>query len=211
MGPAGPIGTLGLIATTSRGTAAGMIGGWVGSGITAQTSQTLWAFRAGGLLGASPRAQIVAQLLGVVVRAVVTLPVYAVVAASYGIGNERMPAIAGLSYKATSEAMHGLSALPKLAVTGALVALAAGTVLTVMGRFRLGRFLPSAAAIGVGFMLPFHVSAAAVAGAILAIAARKALPRHTDQASMLAIAAGGIAGEAVLGVIIAALMAVGLL
>jgi uncharacterized oligopeptide transporter (OPT) family protein len=211
LAPAGPFGTLGLIATANRGTVSGIVGNWVGSGIVTQTSQTLWAFRAGRLLGASPRAQTGAQLLGVLVGAVVTVPVYAVVAATYGIGNEKMPAIAGLSVKATSEAMHGLSALPKLGGTAVLVAFAFGTALTVLGRLRIGRFVPSAAAIGVGFMLPFSYVAAAVIGAVLAVAVRKLRPGETDEASMLAFAAGGMAGESIVGVTIAALAAIGLL
>ena len=77
---------------------------------------------------------------------------------------------------------------------------------------RLGRVLPSAAAIGVGFMLPFSVSLTAFVGALFALAAeRLCRDRGFDQASMLALAAGAMAGESTIGVIIAFLMASGLL
>ena len=186
------------------------MGGGITMGMTTQTSQTLWAFRAGHRLGASPRAQVGAQILGVLVGAVVTVPVYAVVAASYGIGNDRMPAISALSWKATAQAMHGLATLPPWGGTAVLLGLGTGIVLTVLGRARIGRFLPSAAVIGVGFMLPFSSMLAAFAGALLMLAAQRLL-RDFDQASALAVAAGGIAGESVMGVIIAILMATGVL
>ena len=208
--PAGAAGTVSLIALSSRGPVSGLMGGGMATGVTSQTSQTLWAFRAGHRLGASPRAQVGAQILGVLVGAVVTVPVYAVVAASYGLGNEKMPAISALSWKATAQAMHGLATLPPWGGTAVLLGLGTGIALTVLGRARIGRFLPSAAVIGVGFMLPFSQILAAFAGALLMFAAQR-LRRDLDQASALAFAAGGIAGESVIGVIIAILMATGVL
>jgi len=210
VGPAGPLGTLGVIATVNRGLTSGMFGGWVGLGMLSQIAQTLWAFRAGHVLGASPRAQIRAQLLGVLIGAVVTVPVYFVVASSYGIGNEKMPAVGGLSWKATAEAMHGLSSLPRLGGTALLIGLGMGCVLTLLGRARIGRFLPSAAAIGIGFMLPFSAALAVLVGALLAAGAMKLL-RGLEETSLMAVAAGSIAGESVVGVVIAALMAIGVL
>jgi uncharacterized oligopeptide transporter (OPT) family protein len=208
--PGGSVGTIGVMAFANRGTAPGVMAGSLCQGVTTQTSQTLWAFRAGRHVGASPRLQIIAQLLGVVVGAVVTVPVYAVVASSYGIGTERMPAVAALSWKATAEAMQGLAALPRWAGPAGLSALGAGAVLTLVGRARVGRLLPSAASIGVGFMLPFSVVPTAFAGALLAFGAQRLLrDRGLDQASTLALAAGAMAGESTVGVIIAFLMTAG--
>ena len=172
----------------------------------------LWAFRAGHHLGASPRAQVRAQIVGAVVGAVVTVPVYLVIAATYGLGNERMPAISVVSWKATAEAMHGLSALPRLGAAGGLTAVGVGAALTMLGRLRFGRWLPSAAAVGVGFMLPFSATLAICAGALLALGARAVFGlRGLDETSILALAAGGLAGESMMGVIIAILMWTGVL
>jgi uncharacterized oligopeptide transporter (OPT) family protein len=207
----GALGSVSLMALATRGTLTGMMaGGALSTGMTTQTSQTLWAFRAGHHLGASARAQIGAQLLGVVVGAVVTVPVYVVIASSYGLGNERMPAAAALSCKATAEAMRGLAALPRWGGTAALIGVGVGATLTLLGRVRAARLLPSAASIGVGFMLPVSLVAAALAGAALAVAARKLFAnRGFDQTSLLAVAAGGMAGESIIGVVIAILIAAG--
>jgi uncharacterized oligopeptide transporter (OPT) family protein len=210
--PGGPVGTIGLMAVAHRGTVGGAMAGSLSMGMTSQTSQTLWAFRAGHLLGASPRAQIAAQIMGVVVGAAVTVPVYAVIASTYGIANEKMPAVVALSFKATAEAMQGIAALPKWGGAAGVIALGIGAALTVLGRTRFGRLLPSAASIGVGFMLPFSLTPAAFVGALLALAAQRLFRgRGLDQASMLALAAGTMAGESTIGVIIAFLMSAGLL
>jgi OPT family oligopeptide transporter len=216
-GPAGSFGTVGTIAFSGKGAATGgttglMAGGTLSMGVATQTSQTLWAFRAGRQLGASPGAQIRAQLLGVLVGAAVTVPVYLVIVSSYGLGNERMPATSALSCKATVEAMRGWAALPPWGATAAAIGLSAGAILTLLARGRAGRLLPSAASIGVGFILPFPLVAASVAGAVLAVAARKLFGgRGFDQPSLLAVASGGMAGESIVGVVIAILIATGLL
>jgi uncharacterized oligopeptide transporter (OPT) family protein len=210
LSPGGSVGTISLIAFGGRGPVSGVMGGSVAMAVTSQTSQMLWAFRAGRHLGASPRAQIGAQILGVLVGAIVTVPVYLVIVSSYGLGTETMPATSALSWKATIEMMRGLTALPHLGGTAAVIGLAAGVLLMLLGRLPLGRYLPTAAAIGVGFMLPFSLSATAVAGALLAFGAQRLL-RGADEQSILAIAAGGMAGESLMGVLIAILMATGVL
>jgi hypothetical protein len=62
-----------------------------------------------------------------------------------------------------------------------------------------GRFLPSAGVIGVGFMLRFSLILAAFVGALLLFRGSAAAVAILDQASTLAFAAGGIAGESVIG------------
>jgi uncharacterized oligopeptide transporter (OPT) family protein len=210
--PGGPFGTISVMATSSRGIVTGVMAGSLSMGMTSQTSQTLWAFRAGQHVGASPRAQVGAQLLGVVVGAVVTIPVYAVIAASYGLGNDKMPAISALTWKATADAMRGLSTLPPWSGTAGIAALAIGAGLTLLGRGRIGRVLPSAASIGVGVILPFSLTLTAFVGAFLALGAKRLLrDRGLDHASILALAAGAMAGESIVGVIIAALLTFGVL
>ena len=61
----------------------------------------------GQRLGASPRAQVGAQLVGAVLGAVVVVPVYFLVVKSYGIGTEAMPAPSAQSWKAMAEAVRG--------------------------------------------------------------------------------------------------------
>ena len=184
-------------------------------GTTSQTAQTLWAFKAGQRLGASPQAQVNAQVLGAIIGAVVSVPVYEVIVKTYGIGNATMPASAAMSWKATAEAVAGgFSTLPPGAPLAGLVGIVVGCILTLASRRAAsrarswGRFVPSAAAFGVAMINPASLSVAAFVGAVITALVRRRRPDIEDGAVM-ALAAGGIAGESIMGVMIAILMAVG--
>jgi uncharacterized oligopeptide transporter (OPT) family protein len=64
--------------------------------------------------------------------------------------------------------------------------------------------------MGIAMVMPASLSLAALAGAVLAALARRARP-SLDQESLTSLAAGGIAGESVMGVIIAILVVTGIL
>jgi putative OPT family oligopeptide transporter len=209
MGPVGAVGTLTIASFASRGPVASLAAGWISMGTSVQTSGLLWAFKAGHRLGASPRAQIRAQILGALIGAAVVVPVYSVVAKVYGIGTEAMPAVAALSWKATAEALRGgFASLPQHGLTAGGFGFAAGVLLTLVGRTRLGRFAPSPAAMGVAMLSPLYLSSAAFAGALIIVLLRRVRP-NIDDPSVMAAAAGGIAGESLMGVIIAILVATG--
>jgi len=211
IGPVGAIGTLGQFVFGGKGHAVSMVSGWISMGTASQTSQTLWAFRAGQRLGASPRAQVGAQILGAVLGVLVVVPVYVVVVRSYGLGTEAMPAPSALSWKATAEAVGGgMAALPPYGPAAGGLGLGVGVVLTLLGRARFGRFIPSPAAMGMAMLLPQSLSFAAFVGAAAMAAARRLRPSFDEQSAM-AVAAGGIAGESLMGVLIAILIATGVL
>jgi uncharacterized oligopeptide transporter (OPT) family protein len=199
------------LAFAGYGAVVSIVAGWVSLGTSTQTSQTLWAFRAGERLGGSPRAQIGAQVLGAILGGVVVVPVYLVVVRSYGIGTEALPAGGALSWKATAEAVRGgLSALPAFGPAAGVLGLAVGILLTFAGRTRWGRYAPSPAAMGMAMLTPASLSYSAVAGALLALLLRRLKPSF-DEPSVMALAAGGIAGESIMGVAIAILIAMGVL
>jgi uncharacterized oligopeptide transporter (OPT) family protein len=209
--PMGTIGTMTQLMLTGNGPVPSLIAGSVTAGIATQTSQTLWAFKAGERLRASPRAQIWAQLLGAVVGAAVAVPVYMVMTSAYGIGTEAMPAPSAMSWKATAEAVRGgLAAMPPHAPLAGAVAFVLGAILCVLAPTRAGRFLPSPAAVGLAVMTPFSLSITAAFGGIVLFSIKRLRPDTAD-ATLMATAAGGIAGESVMGVVVAALIATGLL
>jgi uncharacterized oligopeptide transporter (OPT) family protein len=209
--PMGTIGTMTQIMFTGNGPVPSLIAGSITAGVATQTSQTLWAFKAGDRLRASPRAQLWAQLLGAAVGAVVAVPVYLVMTSAYGIGTEAMPAPSAMSWKATAEAVRGgLSAMPPHAPLAGAVAFAVGALLCVLAPTRAGRFLPSPAALGLAVMSPFPLSLTAALGGVMLYGIKRLRPETSD-ATLMATAAGGIAGESVVGVVIAALIATGVL
>jgi uncharacterized oligopeptide transporter (OPT) family protein len=210
-GPAGAMGTVSLIALRNQGASPSMLSGSISLGMSAEVAQSLWALRAGHRLGASPRAQISAQILGVILGAAVVMPVYQLIVNTSGIGTEKMPAVAALSFKATADAVRGgLGSLPPYAALAGVIGVAVGTALTLLGRTRLGPWAPSAAAVGCAMMLPFSSSVAIFAGACAIRLVRRLRPSF-EEPNALALAAGGIAGESVMGVAIAVLMTLGML
>jgi putative OPT family oligopeptide transporter len=209
--PIGAMGVLTQLLFGSHGPAVSLLASSISSGQSSQSAQTLWALKAGHRLGASPRAQIWAQLLGAVLGGLVVVPVYLVIAKSYGLGTPAMPASAALSAKATAEAVRGgLAAMPKHGPLAGGIAFAVGLVLTLLGRTRAARFVPSPAAMGVAMLTPFSMAFSAFIGGLAVIVVKRARPQAAE-GTLMSIAAGGIAGESIMGVAIAFLMAFGLL
>jgi uncharacterized oligopeptide transporter (OPT) family protein len=211
LAPAGQAGTVTQVAVAGKGMAVSVMAGWISMGVSTQTSQTLWAFKAGHRLGASPGAQARAQILGALVGAAVVVPVYSVVAEAYGIGTETMPAIAALSWKATAEAVRGgFASLPPYGPQAGAAGMALGVLLTVLGRTKRGHLFPLPSAMGMAMLIPASLSVTALLGAIALITFRRLRP-GVDESSTMALAAGGLAGESLTGVLIAILIVAGIL
>jgi uncharacterized oligopeptide transporter (OPT) family protein len=65
--------------------------------------------------------------------------------------------------------------------------------------------------MGIAMLTPFSISMSAALGGLLLIVARR-LSRSSDtEANIAAVAAGGIGGESIMAVIVAGLIATGLL
>lgn len=203
--PVGNLGTLAQIAFAGGGPTTSILAGAIVSGNATETAQTLWSFKAGYNLRASLRAQLVAQLAGVLVGSVVVVPVYLFVVRANPLGTERMPAVAAMSWRATALAVSGgLSHLPPYGVPAAIVGLGLGLALGVLGRGRLGRFLPSPVAIGIGLITPVTMSATILLGAIAVSLGRRRWPTLANGDDH-ALAAGALAGESLMGVLLAIL------
>jgi putative OPT family oligopeptide transporter len=211
LAPVGQVGTLTQVLFSGFGPILSILAGSVSMGTSSQAAQTLWAFKAGRRLGGSPRAQLTAQLLGALIGGIVVVPVYLVIVKAYGIGTENLPAPAAISWRATAEAVRGgFAALPPHAAAAGAIGLAVGVLLSLGARRPWGRALPSPAAMGIAMMMPASLALAALVGAVLAVVVRWLRP-SVDQESLTSLAAGGIAGESVMGVIIAVLVVTGIL
>jgi putative OPT family oligopeptide transporter len=213
LAPTGVLGTLTQIMFGGIGVVTSLFNGSITSGIGSQTAQTLWAFRAGNQLKASPRAQVWAEILGAVLGALISVPVYIVIVKAYGIGTEAMPSPSAMSWKTTAQAvLEGLSTTPRHAGVAGALGFGVGVVLSILARGgRWGRFMPSPAAMGMAALSPFSLSAAVCVGGVLVPVFARPRRGGDSGAALMSVAAGGIAGESVMGVVVAFLMAAGLL
>jgi uncharacterized oligopeptide transporter (OPT) family protein len=214
LAPVGAVGTLTQLVFAGYGPIVSILAGSVSMGTSSQTAQALWAFKAGQRVGGAPRAQVTAQILGALLGALIVVPVYMVIIKAYGIGTENLPAPSAISWRATAEAVRGgLATLPRHGLAAGAIGLGAGIVLSILGRLgpqSFGRFVPSPAAMGIAMLMPASLSVAALSGALLVFVLRRLRP-SVDEASVMSLAAGGIAGESVMGVVIAFLVATGIL
>jgi uncharacterized oligopeptide transporter (OPT) family protein len=207
--PAGPLGGVTQVivgAVGPGGVAAPLHGGGVVSGVAGHGSQMMQAWKAGEIVGSNPRALVVAQLAGVAVGAVACVIAYWLIQEAYGIGTSAMPAPPAVTWKATADAVaRGTEGMPPGAPMAALIAAAAAILLTVLERRPgLRRLLPSPVAMGIAFIVPATTGATLALAAILfgLIALRV---RGWYEENGAALASGLIVGEAVTGLVLAAI------
>jgi uncharacterized oligopeptide transporter (OPT) family protein len=170
----------------------------VTAGAGAQSAVTVSVLKTGQLLGAPPSGQIRAQLLGAVMGLFVAMPAYAFLRSAHGLGGATLPAPGALGWKALAAlAENGSAAVPPWAGLACLVAGALGVALTLLEKTRVGRFVPSPVALAAAFLVPASTGFSVALGALTYLAVRARRPHVEAYAS--SAAAGGIAGESLIG------------
>jgi uncharacterized oligopeptide transporter (OPT) family protein len=210
-GPFGQISQLLFGLTAPGDPATNIVAASIVAGDAPQAVQTLYAFKTGYPLGATPRKQIYGQLLGMLVGSLAAYPAYVVLLRAYGVASRALPAPFALSFQALGRiAAHGSANLPHFAKMASLGGFVLGIALVLIGRTRFGRWVPGPIAIGVAFLIPAANVAIMVLGCIVGTLVQA---RWTSWAgrNLIPIAAGSVAGESFMGVIIAALIIAGVL
>lgn len=197
--PIGTAGTVTQLATATAGMRSTLLGGAITAGTAAAATQALWSLRTATLLRVGLRPVAVAQVVGVVVGAVVAMPAFELVARVYGLGTARMPAWGAQSWKATAEAMAQGGSMPAYSVLAFWVALALGAVLVVAQRRRDTKWLPSPIGLGIGMMVPLSFALAMALGAV--VLAR--WMRGRDESDVAVFAGAAIAGESITAIVVA--------
>ena len=182
----------------------------VAGGAAGQTADLLNDFKCGIAVGATPGRQVAAQCVGIATGSVVGSLVYLALVPDPQsmLLTAEWPAPAVATWKAVAEMLtEGLGALPGSAMVAMLFAAIVGTVLGVLDAVlpvaKL-RFLPSASALGLAFVIPASTSLGLFYGALLAALLARFFRRWSG-AYLLAAAAGLVAGESLMGVMLAGL------
>jgi len=191
-----------------------VMGANVTAGMGLHAADLLTDLKAGYLLGARPRPQVVAQLLGAVVGALAVVPVFdLLVPDASALGTVRFPAPSAQVWAGVSRVLQaGFAALHPTARLALLAGLAAGALLVVLERTlpaRAKAFVPSPSGLGLGMVIPGPSSVAICAGAALAALLRRVRPAAAERLVVPA-ASGLIAGESLMGIAIALAVALGL-
>ena len=205
-----PISQLGQLAQISHGglssttSALNIAAASIVAGSIVQSAQTMESFRVGQLLNVAPARQIRSAGLGIVLGTLVALPAYLLVTRAYGLGTAELPAPNATTWKAMGDLVEGgRDAVPAGAMLAAGVASLCGVALQALASTSIGRFIPSPFVLGLAFLIPANLSFSIALGSIAGTVLARWLPGGEGEASSLG--AGTIAGESIVGVIVAGL------
>jgi uncharacterized oligopeptide transporter (OPT) family protein len=175
----------------------------VTAGAAASSADLLQALKCGYLVGASPRKQFVAMLLGVVVGSLVAAPVYNILVPTADVlGTDKLPAPAAQTWAGVALLLsNGLGALPVSARWGLLWGGLFGIAITLCERLwpKSRKFLPSPTAMGIAFVIPAYNSVSMFVGALIAWVLEKRRPVFNEKYTV-STASGLIAGESLMGI-----------
>jgi len=215
----GPIGALsnltqGVFAGLAPGNVTANILGGGTVGTVAVTSEGLIQdFKAGHMIGSTPRSMTIAQLLGAPIGAAALAIVYPALVKTYGIVGDHAGLAAPGSRRTAGFAellSTGVDKLPHSAMWAMLVAAFLGAVFTWLeAQPRLRRWAPSPTGVGLGVLLPFAAVAAMFVGGLGGMVWQKRHPA-TANIYLIPLASGLIAGEAMIAVLVPVLLWLGL-
>ncbi len=216
-----PIGAMGKITQLFYGIVApanittNLMTAGVTAGAASSSADLLTDLKSGYLLGANPRKQFLAQFLGIFVGALVIVPAfYLIVPTADTLGGNEFPAPAAQVWKGVAELLaHGLSSLHPTERWALAIGGLAGILIPLLERNlppRARPFIPSAMGLGLAFVIPFWNTLSMFTGALIAwILLRRA--REFAGTYTIPVASGLIAGESLMGVMIALMAASGVM
>jgi uncharacterized oligopeptide transporter (OPT) family protein len=213
IGPMGKIMQLTYGALMPQSYAANLMTASITSSASAECGDLLNDLKSGYLLGAHPRRQFIAQFLGIFTGTVSSVLCYYLLIpdATAITGSQGHPpqftAPAAQQWRAVAELFRmGVGNLHPMARQAIAIGLLAGTVLAITEAVfpKERKWIPSATGIGLGMLFPFFTSLSFALGAIGAWVFGLVNRRQADRFT-ISIASGLIAGESIVGVVVAAL------
>ncbi len=169
--------------------------------------------KTGHLVQATPRSQQWAEVIGAAIPAVVIAPILTLLHHAYGIGDGTPTALKAPQaslFAGMTQAIFGEGDLPvKMVLIGIGIALALHLGDELL-RLKQSNFRLHVMPIAVGIYLPLSLSSPIAIGGLVAFAVhRLAAQRDEAKSKGVLIASGFIAGEAIAGIIAAALIVLG--
>ncbi|HEY4181271.1 MAG TPA: OPT family oligopeptide transporter [Kofleriaceae bacterium] len=199
----GPVTQMLYGAITPGNMAGNIMSANVTGGIGLHAADLLTTMKTGWLLGAKPRHQIYAQLIGVLAGAAIIVPLFYMVVPIDQLGTDAWPAPSAIVWKNVSVAfVNGISSLPVSARWAILVGATFGIAMTLIEKAvpkHVKAYLPSPSGFGIAMLVPASNSIAMFVGALAALLVAKRWKKH--EGFIIPIASGVIAGESIVGVL----------
>ena len=214
-----PTGALGKITQITFGaldpgnTTTNLMTANVTGGMGLHAADLLTDLKSGYILKADPRQQFWAQFFGVIAGSIFVVPAYRILIPTADVlGTERWPAPGAQTWKGVAELLaKGFHTLHPTAQAAIWVGATLGIVFVLLEKFapRFRRFIPSATGLGLAFTTPANNTIAMFLGAVIALLLENKKPTLADDA-VVPVASGFIAGESMIGVLLAVLVIFGL-
>jgi OPT family oligopeptide transporter len=186
----------------------------VTGGIGLHSADLLTDLKTGYLIGASPRQQFAAQLLGVIAGSLFVVPAFLlIVPTASAIGTDQLPAPGAQTWAAVAQLLaQGWSSLHPSARWSLFIGGGVGIVLPLLERKfpKAKPYIPSSMGLGLAFTMPAWNSLSMFVGAALAWLLAKKRPALADR-FVVPVSSGLIAGESLMGIALAALVLFGVL
>ncbi len=215
-----PIGAMGKITQLTFGILApsnittNLMTASVTAGAAGATADLLTTLKCGYLVGANPRKQFLAQCFGIFAGMVVVIPAfYLLVPDASVLGTDKWPAPSAQVWAAVAKLLsNGLNSLHPTARMGLLVGGIAGIIIPLLDLAfpKHKKYIPSAMGLGLAMVIPFFNSLAMFIGAAIATLLEIKKPKLAE-AYVVTVSSGIIAGESIMGIVIALLSATGIL
>jgi putative OPT family oligopeptide transporter len=202
---------------------ANMVSSGITGAVAAESEGLMQDFRAGQMIGSTPRILTYMQLIAVPVGAVALAFMYPLLRDTYGITGEHAQLLSPTSQRwvgfaklvtqdfsgsnLTAAAAARLSWMQTSTAVGAVI----GIILTLLEqRKSWRRFIPSPAGVGIAMLIPVNAVTVIFLGAVLDQVWARVAPASQQRYS-IATASGLIAGEALVAVLIPLLVTIGLM
>jgi uncharacterized oligopeptide transporter (OPT) family protein len=202
---------------------ANMVSSGITGAVAAESEGLMQDFRAGQMIGSTPRILTYMQLIAVPVGALALAFMYPLLRDTYGITGEHAQLLSPTSqrwvgfaklvtqdlsgHNLTAAAAARLSWMQTSTAVGAMI----GIVLTLLEQRKSWRpFVPSPAGVGIAMLIPVNAVTVIFLGAVLDQVWARVSP-DSQQRYSIATASGLIAGEALVAVLIPLLVTIGLM
>jgi putative OPT family oligopeptide transporter len=173
--------------------------------IAVQSEAIMQDYKAGHLIGSTPRYLTYAQLMAAPIGAAAVAYMYPLLRETYGIGGEGLSSPISVRVANFAEFLtQGGSAMGKYAGTAAVIFAILGVAIAIAETTRLRKYLFSATAVGIGMVVPGFVVLSMVIGGLLQYAWESSRPKDAARYSA-PLASGLIAGEAIVAVVLSLL------
>jgi len=194
---------------------ANVMGANVTGGVGLHSADLLTDLKSGYLLGANPRQQFIGQLFGCVAGAAIVVPAFQLLIPDASmLGGQQFPAPSAQVWAGVSKILStGIGSLHPSALLAMKIGAGVGLVLLLLEQFlpkKLHRFLPSAPGVGIAMVIPGTSSIGFFLGAAIAAFIRARDPKLAERVNT-PVGSGFLAGESLMGIAIALLIAFGVL